>query len=64
MGIFHELYTMKLSDKYGTALKEMCWNDAYLILGLEYQYVGNHNNNGTQIYSVEIHAEIVDMHTL
>ena len=41
MGVFHALYTFQLSDKYDNILKEMSWNDAYLIPGMGYQYVGN-----------------------
>ena len=64
MGVFRALYTVQLSDKYENALKEMCWNDAYLVLGLEYQYVGNYNNNATQISSVVMHVGVVDIHTV
>ena len=64
MGIFHTLYTVKLSDKYENALKDMCWNDAYLILDLEYQYVVNSKNNAAQISSVAMHIGMVDMQTL
>ena len=32
--VFHALYIVQLSDKYENLSKEMCWNDAYLILGL------------------------------
>ena len=60
--VFHALYTVKLSDKYEKLLKEMCWNDAYLIIGLEDQHVENWHNNATQIYSVVMHAGMVDMH--
>ena len=42
----------------------MCWNDAYMIIGLEYQYVGNCHNNETQISSVAMNVGIVDIHTL
>ena len=41
MGVFHALYTFQLSDKYDNILKEMSWNDAYLIFGLEDQYMVN-----------------------
>ena len=41
----------------------MSCNDAYIILDLEYQYVGNYNNNTTHIYSVEMNVEMVDIHT-
>ena len=41
VGVFHALYTVQLSDKYENLLKEMRWNDAYLILDLEYQYMVN-----------------------
>ena len=64
MGVFHALYTMKLSDRYEKVLKEMYWNDAYLILGLEDKYVGNYNNNATQISSFAMHVGMVDMHSL
>ena len=39
--VFYALYTVQLSDKYENILKEMNWNYAYLILGLEDQYMGN-----------------------
>ena len=42
----------------------MCWNNAYTILVLEDQYMGNHNNNATQIYSVEMHVGMIDIHKL
>ena len=42
----------------------MCWNDAYMILGLEDHYVGNLQNNATHISSVSIHVGMVDRHTL
>ena len=32
--VFHVLHTVQLSDKYENLLKEICWNDAYMILGL------------------------------
>ena len=40
----------------------MCWNDAYLILGLEDQWVGTLHNNLTHISSVAMHVGMVDMH--
>ena len=64
MGIFHALYNVQLSDKYENVLKDMCWNDDYLILSLEVQYMGNYNNNVTRISSVETYVWMVDMHTL
>ena len=64
VGVFHTLYNVQLSDKHENALKEICWNDAYLILGVEYQYMGNYNNNATHISNVEMHVGMVDMHTL
>ena len=63
VGIFHALYNLQLSDKYEKLLKEVRWNDAYLILGLEHQYVGNYHNNATHISSVVMHVGMVDMHT-
>ena len=42
----------------------MCLNSAYLILGWKHRDVGNFHNNETHISSMEIHAEMVDMHTL
>ena len=42
----------------------MCWNDAYLIIALEDQYVRYLHNNATQISSVEMHGGMVDTHTL
>ena len=42
----------------------MCWNDAYLILGLEDQNVGNFKNNTTHTSSVAMHVGMVDMHKL
>ena len=49
MGVLHALYNVQLSDKYENKLKDMRWNNAYLILGLEDQYVGNYNNNKIHI---------------
>ena len=54
---------MKLSDKYEDLLKEMCWNKAYLILGLEDQYVGNWHKKSTHISGVEMNVGVVDIHT-
>ena len=48
-GFFHALYNVQFSDKYENVLKDMCWNDAYLIIVLEDQYVVNCNNNTTHI---------------
>ena len=64
MVVFQTMYTVKLSDKYENVLNEICWYDAYLIIGLEDKYVRNYNNNSTHISSVEIHVGVVDMHTL
>ena len=58
------MYTMILSDKYENLLKEMCWDGAYLITGLKYQYIGNWNNNATHISTVVINVGMVDIHTL
>ena len=58
------MYTVQISDKDENLLKEMIWNNDYLILGLEGQYMGIKKNNTTHISSVEIHAGMVDMHTL
>ena len=55
---------MELSDKYENVLNEMRQNDAYLIIGMEDQYMGNYNKNATHISSVEMHVGIVDMHIL
>ena len=63
-GIFHALYHYKLSDKYENVLKGVCWNNAYLVIGLEDKYVGNFLNNTTHIFIMEMHVGIVDMHTL
>ena len=54
---------MQLSDKDEIVLKEMCWDDAYLIIGMEYSYVGNYNNNTTHIYIVSVHVGMVDINT-
>ena len=64
MGVFRELCTVRLSDNYEKILKEICWNDAYLILGSEDQYVGNWHNNATHIFIVAMHVWMADMHTL
>ena len=64
MGVVHALYTVQLSDKYENLLKELFWNDSYLIFGMGNQYVGNWNNNAKKISSVSMHVRIVDMHTL
>ena len=42
----------------------MRWNNTYLIIGLDNQYVGKYNNNATHISIVEMYAGMVDMHTL
>ena len=55
---------MQSSDNYENVLKEMCWNYAYLIVGLEDQYVVNFNNSSTHISSVEIPVGMVGMHKL
>ena len=55
---------MQIGDKCENVLKEMSWNGAYLVIGLEDQYVENQNNNATHISSVEIHVGVVYMHTL
>ena len=39
--VFHALYNVKLSNKHENVLKEVCWNDSYLIIGLKYQYMVN-----------------------
>ena len=62
MGVFHTLCNVKLSDKHETLLLGICWNDAYLIIGLEYQCVENYHNNATHISSVVMHDVIVYMH--
>ena len=41
MGVFRALYNVQLGDKNENLFKEMCFNDSYLILCLENQYVGN-----------------------
>ena len=55
---------MQLGNKYENILKNMCWNDAYLIRCLEDQYMENWHNNTTQIYGVAMHVGMVDKHTL
>ena len=42
----------------------MRWNNSYLILVLEDQYVGNYNNNATDIFIVAMHVVMVYIHTL
>ena len=64
MGVLRALYTVQISYKYENVWKEIRWNNDYLILGLEGQYMGIKKNNTTHISSVEIHAGMVDMHTL
>ena len=54
---------MPLSGKYEKILKGMCWNDAYLILGLEDHCVGNWHKNSTHFSSVAMHIGMVDMQT-
>ena len=39
------------------------WSDAYLIIYLVYEYVGNWHNNVAQSYIVAIHVVMVDRHT-
>ena len=41
VGVFHALYNVKLRDKHENVLTDMCWNDAFIILGLEDQDVGS-----------------------
>ena len=53
---------MKLRNKYENVFKEMCWNDAYMILGMEDQYVGNCHNNATHISSVVFKHSRVDLY--
>ena len=55
---------MQLSDKYENVLNEMCCNDAYLVIGMEDQYMGNFHNTATHIFCVEMYVGMVDMHTL
>ena len=64
MGVFHELYNVQLSDKSENVLKEMCWDDYYMIIGLEDRYMVNWYNNATHISILEIHIGVVYMHTL
>ena len=65
VGVFHALYNVQLSDGYENVFKEMCWNDAQLINGMEDQCMRNcHNNNTTHIYSVAMNVGMVDMLTL
>ena len=45
VGVFCELYNVQFSGKHENVMKEMYWNNYYLVPGLEYQYVGNCNNN-------------------
>ena len=61
--VFRALYNTQLSDKYAKLLKEIFCNYANMILGLEYQYMGNFHNNATQIYSASMHFGLVDMNT-
>ena len=42
----------------------MRWNDAYMIIVMEDQYVGNFNKNATQISSVVMHVGTVDIYIL
>ena len=63
MGVFRELYTIKLSGKYENSFRDMRLNDDYLIIGLEEQYMANQKNNATKISSVAMHVGMVDMHT-
>ena len=60
--IGRSLYTVQLNDKFEKVLKEVCWNDAYLILSMEDQYMVNWYNNATHIYCVKMHVVMVDMH--
>ena len=64
VGVFHTLYTFQSSDNYENILKEMRWNNAYIILGLEDLYVGNYNNKEKHISSVAMHVGMLDIHTL
>ena len=42
----------------------MCLNDACMILGLVYQYMGDWHKNTTHISSVVMHDVMVDIHIL
>ena len=64
MGVFHTLYTVQIIDKYENVLNDMCWNDTYLILDLEDQYMENYNNKSAHISNDEINVGMVDIHTL
>ena len=64
MAVFHALYTRWLSDSYGKVLKDVCWNDAYLTLGLEDQYIGIGYNNKTHSPILLMHVGMLDMHKL
>ena len=64
VGVFHAIYTIQLSGKYEKVLRDICWNDAYLILGPTDQYLVNYNNTTTQIFSVTMHVGMMDMYTL
>ena len=35
LGTLHTLYNVQLSYKYENVLKDMSWNDAYQIIGME-----------------------------
>ena len=63
MAVFHALYTRWLSDSYGKVLKDVCWNDAYLTLGLEDQYIGIGYNNKTHSPILLMHVGMLDKHT-
>ena len=64
VGVFHELYNIQLNDKHKNLFKDMCCNNAYLIIILEDQYVENQNKNATQITSATIRVGMADIQTL
>ena len=55
---------MQLSDKFENVLKEICWNDDPMIIGLEDQYMVNYKNNATHIYNVVMYVGMVYMNIL
>ena len=55
---------VQFSDKFENLLKEMWWNNAYLVLGLDDQFMGKFHNSAKQISSEEMHIGMVDIHGL
>ena len=61
---YHEKYNMQWCDKCETILRVLCLNTDYLFLGQEYLYMDIQHITTIHIYSVAVHDQTEDMHTL